>query len=156
LEERDFGTPERYRHGDRIEQRVRMVDGKEIAGETYAHNATECVLDRYLHEGRLGEGDTARVRHAGAMWLRELFLKTHPSEGVSAYENTPPPDGFSDLSSHMSEAQAWNIRCFNETAKYLGAHWRPLYQVCCLDCGWGTMDPLLDALDALAKHRGLT
>lgn len=157
---KDVGTKERHTHGELIELQVWHADRsgfKQIAGEVVAFDPHECSLDRLFKSGRLGEGEKSETRLTAGIWLRELFLKTHPEATVGSYDGAPADfNAYFDISTNMTEAQAWNYHCFTETALALSDHWRPLSQVCCLDAGFGGMDVLLDALDALADYRGLT
>ena len=138
-------TPERLTKGDDI-----VPYETEDAGVFAHQNATECQLDRMYHQGRLGDQEhEGKRRYDAGMWLRKLYLKTHPTEGVMGYHDAGKDQG------EMTDQMAWNLKCFMDTARHMGLYWRHLDQVCCMNCGYGTVDTLLEALDALADHRGM-
>ena len=132
-------TPEQLARGDFV-RRPRLKDGGNpgLASDYFPGyvNKNECELDRMLATGRLGDKDDAERRHKAGMWLRTLYLKTHATEGVMRYHD-------------------WNKRCYRDTWRALGDHWRALYTVCCLDKRSQEPLALRDALDALADHRGM-
>ena len=130
------------------------------AGVMVPVNEEECLLDRLYRAGWLGppEDDPARRRLEAGLWLRRLHITTHDvAEGVWRYR-----EGGRDQS-EMTDRQAWNYKCYLDTARALGHHWRGLEKVCCFDHlpfrARSRNDPRLaalqDALDALADHRGL-
>ncbi len=154
---RDTGTPERHRKGDNIIPyqviEKAKVGFKEKAGEVVMLNRSECSLDDMLHRGWLGSRqEDAERRHAIGMWLRQLWLSLHGSIGVASYHDAGSK--YADISSNMSQVDAWNFKCLLETRKFMGSHWRPLECVCIQDLRTGSWPALHDALDILAEHRG--
>jgi hypothetical protein len=142
-----YCTPERARQARElvIEPRETESAGNVIA--TGQRELQECALDVLYRNDRLGHPDLARTRYNAGYWLRELYLKTHPSEGVGAYSIRLESTG------EMSDDMAWNLKCYQDTAKDMKRHWRVLEQVCCEDRGLGNPIPIWDALDALADLR---
>ncbi len=157
--DRQLPPPERFRKGDNIIEISVLHEGKagykSKAGELVAFNATECSLDLMYHRGHLGNRqDDAERRHAAGMWLRQLFLKLHGSIGVASYHDAW--HHFTDISSHMSEVDAWNFKCMLDTREHMGSMWRPLECVCIMDRRYGKAWPALhNALDVLADYRGI-
>ncbi len=141
-------TAERLAKGPAI-VRVETI----AAGVTVPFNKEECLLDRLYRRAWLGPpgGDAARRRLEAGLWLRRLYVKTHDlAEGVWRYH-----EGGRDQS-EMTDRQAWNHKCYLDTARALGAHWRPLEAACCLDrVSVRSAGALQRALDALADHRGM-
>lgn len=148
-------TAERLAKGQSI-VRVETI----TAGATVPVNQEECLLDRLYRAGWLGppERDPARRRLEAGLWLRRLYIVTHDvAEGVWRYR-----DGGRDQS-EMTDRQAWNHKCYLDTARALGRHWRNLEKACCFDHlpfrarsrGDPRIADLQDALDALADHRGM-
>ena len=158
-ENRDIGTPERHRKGDKIIPFQLMEETsagfKPRAGEVVMLNKSECSLDDMLHRGWLGgRQEDAERRHAAVMWLRELWLGLHQSIGIASYHDAKSK--FSDLSCHMTEVESWNLGCLMDTKEFMGLHWRPLDAVCIMDRRYGTSWPALcEALDILADYRGI-
>lgn len=74
----DHGTPE--------QQRILEItfEVTEDAGIERAR-ATECLLDRLLNEGALGEGDIGVVRHSAGIWLRTLHERAFGQNVTGAY-----------------------------------------------------------------------
>lgn len=142
-----YCTPERRRHARElvIEPRETGSAGNVIL--TGQRELQECALDVLYRNGRLGAGDDARWRFNAGFWLRELYLKTHPSEGVGAYSIR------NESSGEITDEMAWNLKAFQDTAMDLKRHWRILEQVCCEDHAQGNPEPIWNALDALYDLR---
>jgi hypothetical protein len=86
------------------------------------------------------------------MWLRTLYIETHPSDGVGAY--SVRLDGMSGNSEReLSDSEAWNFQAYQDTAKDLRSVWRILEQVCCDDIILAHLPPVWDALDRLRELR---
>lgn len=158
-EDRDTGPPERHRHGDKIIP-FQVIERAKVgfrakAGEVVMLNQSECSLDDMLHRGWLGgRQEDAERRHAAGMWLRELWLKLHGSIGVASYHDAW--HRFVDISSNMSQVDAWNFKCLMETREFMGSLWAVLDAVCIQDVRYRRPSSRLqDALDVLAEHRGL-
>ena len=145
-------TPEQLARGNFV-RRPRLKDGgnPDRASDYFPGyvNKAECELDRMLAKGRLGARDDAERRHKAGMWLRTLYLKTHATEGVMSYHDAGRDQ------SEMSDEMDWNTRCYRDTWRELDGYWRLLYPVCCLDHRSQEPLALVDALDALADHRGM-
>ena len=142
-----FCTPERIKHSREMIIEPRETESAGNVVLTGQRELQECGLDVLLRNGRLGANGDARARYNAGMWLRELYLKTHPSEGIGAYSIRLESSG------EMTEEMAWNFGCYQDTVKAMGRHWRILEQVCCEDHAQGNRQPILDALDALYEHR---
>ena len=159
-EDHDKGPPERYRKGDNIipfqviEQVKDALGYKAKAGEIVMLNQSECSLDTMYHRGHLGgHQEDAKRRYDAGMWLRELYLRLHASVGVAAYHDAWSK--FQDISSNLSDVDAWNLKCLAETRHFMGSHWRPLDAVCIMDRRYARPWPKLqEALDILAEYRG--
>ena len=113
-QDRDIGTPQRHAKGHRIVDYQPLRDGKDgyqqKAGELVALVLEECSLDVLYHRDLLGK-DKDR-RYAAGLWLRELYLKTHPSTTVSAYHDAASRSA--DISSNTTDAQSWNLKVWLE------------------------------------------
>ena len=159
-EDRDIGTPERHRKGDKIIP-FQVIEKAKAgyrakAGEIVMLNQSECSLDDLLHRGWLGgRQEDAERRHAAGMWLRALWLRLHASIGVASYHDAWGK--FTDISSNMSQVDAWNFKCLMETKEFMGwTHWKPLDCVCIMDRRYKSPWPALhDSLDILADYRGI-
>lgn len=149
-EEIVFATPERLRHGREM---VITVRDRGSAGNVISkghRELQECALDVLYRNGRLGPAKLARERFNAGYWLRQLYLKTHPSAGVGAYSiKVETVSGEPE----MTEAEAWNFRCYQDTAREMGRHWRILEQVCCEDHSLSVLSALWTALDKLYESR---
>lgn len=142
-----YCTPERVKKGREI-----VIEPRETASAgnvvmTGQRELQECALDILFRNGRLGQPKEARSRYNAGYWLRELYLKTHPSEGVGAYSIRLESSG------EMTDEMAWNLKTYQDTATDLRRHWRILEQVCCEDHAQGNPLPIWEALDALAELR---
>ena len=109
----------------------------------------ECALDVMLETERLGWPENAGRRYDAGLWLRQLYLKLHKSDGISRYSKESWGRG------EISEQVAWNWKCYLDTMAALKGHWSRLYALCCnnqqpMDRHW---EATIDALDALADHR---
>lgn len=107
------------------------------------------VLDWLWDRGLLGSGKEGRRRHAAGMWLRDLHCIIHRERMISNY------DGLGRDQSEMSDAQAWNFKCYQETLRAMGRQAVVLLQVCADDRPPRNILLLRQALDALARHRGM-
>lgn len=152
-----YCTKERMNHGREmvIEARDRGTAGNVImTGQT---ELQECALDVLYRRGKLCRPDQdkriARDRYNAGMWLRELYVETHPTDGVCAY--SVRIDGLSNSGSgyEMSDAEAWNLKAYQDTAKDLRSVWRILEQVCCEDILLANLPPVWAALDKLSELR---
>lgn len=148
--QRDFAvycTPERQKKGVEIviEAADRGSSGNVII--TRQRELQECALDTLYRKGALGKGDEARWRYNAGFWLRELYLNTHPSEGVGAYSIRLESTG------EMTDEMAWNLKAFQETATELMPHWRVLEQLCCENHAQANLAPIIRGLDALRDLR---
>jgi hypothetical protein len=144
-----YCTPERVRHSREMIIEPRETESAGNVVMTGQRELQECALDILLRNDRLGRkgSDEARWRFNAGMWLRELYLKTHPSEGVGAYSIRLESSG------EMTEEMAWNLKAYQDTATDLKRHWRILEQVCCEDHAQGNPTPIWNALDALYELR---
>lgn len=142
-----YCTPERQKKGLEIviEAADRGSSGNVII--TRQRELQECALDTLYRKGRLGSKDEARWRYNAGFWLRELYLNTHPSEGVGAYSIRLESSG------EMTDEMAWNLKAFQDTATDLKRHWRVLERLCCENHIQANLAPVLDALDALRDLR---
>lgn len=141
-----YGTPEFHR-----KHRGRPVP-TEDAGEFAILVDEECLLDTLRNAGRLGEGDDLTRRFSAGIWLRALFDRAGLRDKVGmSFE--PPVQGKGE----MTDAQAWNRRCWNETMREMGVYAFLLLRVCVFDelPHSYSLRHLERALDRLADHRGL-
>ena len=139
---------ERFKHGHTI-----TLCETSAAGVFAHQNHTETQLDFLFYHGFLGQDDNGKRRYDAGLWLYQLYNKTHPSEGVMSYHDV------NQREHEMSDAMAWNLKCYNETSKDLKTHWKTLYQCCCLGrytiTRSGAVSKLRAALDGLADLRGI-
>lgn len=156
IESAIYCTPERMRHGRElvIEARDRGTAGNVIA--TGQKELQECALDVLYRRGKLGPNDVARDRYNAGMWLRELYVETHPSaiasysvklEGLSGQVERPISE------KDIGDTEDWNFKCYQDTARDLKSVWRILEQVCCEDIVLANLPPVWDALDKLRALR---
>lgn len=142
-----YATPERarkFREGV-IEPRETGSAGNVIL--TGMRELQECRLDILYRTDKLGREDDARRRYNAGMWLRHLYLKTHRTKGVGSYSPTHGGGG------EMSDVQAWNFKCYQDTANDLRKVWPLLERLCCEDNAWGGPVKIMLALDILAEKR---
>jgi hypothetical protein len=147
-----YCTPERMKKGREmvIEARDRGSAGNVIVtGQT---ELQECALDVLYRRKKLGGPRDARDRFNAGMWLRTLYVETHPSDGVGAY--SVRLDGMSGSSERdLTDAEAWNLKAYQDTAKDLHSVWRILEQVCCDNIVLANLPPVWAALDRLRELR---
>lgn len=160
----DYGTPElRSKHDYRIV--TPPVDP--IAGDTAVLIEDGCLIDRLLRREKLGPLDadgkpleaTAK-RHTAGTWLRELYDRAGMRKrSTMAYSAFGMGGGDRENSAAMTDAEAWNHRCFNETMRDLGRYQYVVYSVCVDDAfpkgGRYKLSELLFGLDKLADLRGI-
>lgn len=129
----------------------------------FAHKlAAECFLDALYHKGRLRyasepappKDEEARRRLQAGLWLRSLFersgLRQRETMAYSIF-------GQGGGGAEMSDAEAWNMRCWADTMRELGAvPGYVLRSVCCFDAlpAKRSVD-LRWCLDLLADLRGI-
>jgi hypothetical protein len=157
-----YCTPERVRHSREMIIEPRETESAGNVVMTGQRELQTCALDVMHRNGLLvrpaDRKDEARWRFNAGCWLRDLYLKTHPTDGVGAYRvrlegekdfimrptpETPVLLGDND----------WNFQCFMDTTRDLKAHWRILEQVCCEDVAPTAVEPVRAALDALLALR---
>ncbi len=146
----DHGTRERAQHDDLKLVVVDRTMRDEIVA-TRAEIAAPTALHRMRDNGLLGKGDAAERRFRAGEWLLNLYTRTHPSEGVSDYQVIGRDTG------EMSEAQAWNFRCWQETLRALEPwQWHVLGAIIirnCMNASPLWVQRAQEALDALYEHR---
>ena len=111
----------------------------------------ECLLDVLLAGGRLGPGDQGKRRYEAGMWLRELY---HERAMMSPRSTGHYGEGRGG-SDEITDAVAWNRRCYHDTLRAVAGLGKVLADACCHDVLRAADVALCDALDRLADHRGM-
>lgn len=156
-----YCTPERMKHARElvIEPRETGSAGNVIL--TGQRELQTCALDVLHRKGLLAlptdQKDEARWRFNSGYWLRELYLKTHPTDGIGAYslrlEGQKGVIQKPISAEEINDAEDWNFQCFVDTARDVKRHWRILEQVCLEDTVLASSGPICIALDALFALR---
>lgn len=116
-----------------------------------AYMRAECVLDKLRDNGSFGRDQHGERRFNAAEWLKFCFHRAGLDPAVSMTYDVMGRDR-----GEMSQAQAWNRKCFNDTLREMGSSAAILTAVCCHDEHPGKrLQDLLDGLDKLARHRGM-
>jgi hypothetical protein len=158
----DCGNEWRHQHGSLSAVDVRIDErGDRAIGVREEH---ECLLDYMAQMGWLmmsyeNQREPMQRRLDAGLWLRECFHKAglSPSGSVNYEQKSAENAMGAQLSSSMSEAEAWNRACFRDTMRDLPEFARILSRVCCHDemPRRGEFKLLRDGLDRLADLRGL-
>lgn len=138
-------TRERFNHNGGIVMRVRDSNETESVRIIGATARFESLIDRWRENGTLGGEPLAGWRHDKAIWLRELYVKTHPSE-VQDFS------GSSGGSGEMSDAMAWNLDCYKDVMIDLGQDACAVVAVVCEDQE-RSPEPVLRGLDKIVERR---
>ena len=80
-----YCTPERMRKSRELIIEPRETESAGNVVMTGQRELQAIALDVLYRNGHLGKGDDARARFNAGYWLRELYIKTHPSDGVGGY-----------------------------------------------------------------------
>lgn len=148
LPKADRGTEElRSRH------KIRSVP-TEDAGIDATLILDECLLDTLKFAGQLDgpKQEDVQRRYDAGIWLRRLFGRAGLRRRVGmSFEPRSPSEPA------MSDARAWNFRCWKETMQDMGRYRFVLQRVCCFDemPGSYSLLDLVHGLDKLADLRGL-
>lgn len=155
----DYGTEKRYQHGRvTVDVRLHEEHGRAMA----AKEEHECLLDLLLASGKLSASyetkrEPALRRYDAGLWLRLCFHKAGlTASGAANYQQKGAEFG-ADISSSMSDAEAWNRAALRDTMRDLGVHSKIVLAVCCHDEAplAKQMDHLRKGLDRLADLRGI-
>lgn len=112
----------------------------------------ECELDRLFQSGILGNDEvSAKRRYSAGMWLRQLYIGLYASEGIGCYSK----DRITDTG-EMSDQQSRNFKTYLDTQRAVPKYWRVLFTVCCESKKYPRVYAIHDALDELARHRGIS
>ncbi len=139
--------PERFRHNGGIVREVRDSNDDESIRILGVRARYECRLDEWLGKGFLGGGKSAQQRHDAGMWLRRLYLETHPESSTCKYE--PRKSGGTE---EMSDEQAWNFAALQDTLRALGKYQIDVARVVCYDQP-GSVESVRDGLDLIWRER---
>ena len=140
-------TPERAQHNGGLTREVRDSNESESIRIIGLRARYECRLDEWLGVGMLGRGDVAQKRHDAGMWLRGLYLKTHPESQVCKYERRSSGGG-----DGMTDEQAWNFACLQDTFRHLGKCQTDVERVACYDQP-GSVESVREGLDMIRRLR---
>ncbi len=142
----DYGPAERWQHAERIIGAADIA----IGGTTQARLKYPTILHKLRDMGVLGRGKPLEARFSAGQWLRDLHDRTRAQRLVGGAERV------SQGIREMTDADAWNYRCWQDTIRDMGpAKFGILERTCCEDRWPEDHEELCWALDALAKHRGM-